>query len=226
MPAELVVAARRCAIRRNRRSCIRTGPAGRRYRNRTIPRWWSSRACQAGLLGDVGESPVAVVAIENAAAVRGDEHVRPAVVVVVANRTPMPKVAAAATPAFSVTSVNVPSRLFLYSALRRGLCRGIEIAWAAVHQVNVHPAVVVVIQESAAGAEAFGQITLRRHGVLVYPGDTTGPGRYFLEDGAVHLRNRRGAQLPAAADPPQRGACSQKPSTRKSTWHFLVPRSR
>ena len=31
----------------------------------------------------------------------------------------MPKVPPA-TPAFSVTSVNVPSRLFLYSALRMG----------------------------------------------------------------------------------------------------------
>jgi hypothetical protein len=74
---------------------------------------------QTGFLAHVGERAVAVIAIQNRPSVGGDEHIWETVVVVVANRNAHPE-CAAATPAFSVTSVNVPSRLFLYSALRTG----------------------------------------------------------------------------------------------------------
>src|ERR1019366_9455416 len=98
--------------------------------------------------------------------------------------------------------------------------RRVEIGRTAVDQVNVHPTVVIVIQESAAGAEAFRQITLRRFGVLVHPRYAAGLGRYFLEDGAARP-SWRGAQQPsAAADSPQCGG-RQKPSTRKSKVQSL-----
>ena len=79
------------------------------------------RLVQAGLLRDVGKGPVAVVAIENRAAVGGDEDVR-------SSRRcrsrrsaqPIPKVWPV-MPAFSVTSVNEPSRLFLYRACFSGV---------------------------------------------------------------------------------------------------------
>ena len=72
---------------------------------------------QAGLLRHIGERAVAVVAVKDVLAPVGDEQIVEPVVVVVAHgdrRTPNP---CARSPAFSVTSVNVPSRLFLYRRL-------------------------------------------------------------------------------------------------------------
>ena len=65
---------------------------------------------------DIGECSVAVVAVQDVLAPIGDEQVLEAVVVVVADAHadgPTDVV----RPAFSVTSVNVPSRLFLYRRL-------------------------------------------------------------------------------------------------------------
>jgi hypothetical protein len=77
---------------------------------------------QAGLLGDVGEGAVAVVAIERVLAVVGDEEIVVAVVVVVADAAglaPAGLVLQARAPI--VTSVKVPSRLFL-KRWQRGSC--------------------------------------------------------------------------------------------------------
>ena len=67
---------------------------------------------EAGLFADIGEGAVAVVVIENRAAVGGDEDVGEAVVVVVARRHAHAE-GAAGHAGLSVTSVKVPSRLFL-----------------------------------------------------------------------------------------------------------------
>ena len=64
----------------------------------------------AGFFGHVGESAVAIVVIQNAAAVLRDVQVGEAVTVVIADGHALPY-PPPATPAFSVTSVNVPSRL-------------------------------------------------------------------------------------------------------------------
>ena len=54
-------------------------------------------------------------------AVGGDEEVGKAVVVVVGDGAAHAERVPPATPAFSVTSVKVPSRLFLYSAFFSGV---------------------------------------------------------------------------------------------------------
>ena len=139
----------------------------------------------------------------------------------------MPKVVPAATPAFSVTSVKVPSRLFLYKRVSQRLFRRVEIARAAVDQVNVHPAVVIVIQESAAGAQAFRQITLRRLGVLVHPRYAAGLGRYFFEDGAQPEPARRATTFQSGRFPPVRRppeafyAKIEGPTTQYSVYYLL-----
>ena len=73
----------------------------------------------------------------------------------------------------------------------RGL---VEIARAAVHQVDVHPAVVVVIEEGAAGAHGLGQVVLGRCGVVVNPANAAGFRRDLLEERARIGRRGRPQQ--------------------------------
>src|ERR1700722_11970218 len=63
-----------------------------------------------------------------------------------------------ATPAFAVTSVKVPSRLFWNRCEVGSAPGGKPPNPRAVHQKNVEPAVVVVIVESHAAACGFEQI--------------------------------------------------------------------
>ena len=67
---------------------------------------------EAGFFGDISERAVAIVAEERILPVVADEEIVPAIVVVVANAAGLAP-AQRASPALSVTSVNVPSRLFL-----------------------------------------------------------------------------------------------------------------
>ena len=65
-----------------------------------------------------------------------------------------------------------------------GLPGLIEIAGPAVHQVDVHPAVVVVVEEGAAGSHGLGQVMIRRGGVVVDPANAAGFRRDLLEERA------------------------------------------
>ena len=51
--------------------------------------------------------------------------------------------------------------------------RIVEITFAAVDQVNIHPAVIVVIEKGAAGSRGLRQILLRRFPCSVDPGYAT-----------------------------------------------------
>ncbi len=67
----------------------------------------------AGFFSDIGERAVAVVAIERAIAPISDEKIDVAVVVVVARANALGPNPCAPSLLLAVTSVNVPSRLFL-----------------------------------------------------------------------------------------------------------------
>ena len=67
---------------------------------------------ETSLLADIGERPVPVIVIQDGMAKGSDEDIGEAVVVVIGRRDPIPKTPPG-TCAFSVTSVKVPSRLFL-----------------------------------------------------------------------------------------------------------------
>src|SRR5437764_186037 len=66
--------------------------------------------------------------------------------------------------------------------------RSVEVGRAAVDKIDVHPAVVIVVEEDAARAYCLRQITLRRHGIIVNPCNAALSGRYFREGD----RRRRG----------------------------------
>ena len=86
------------------------------------------RLKKACLLGHVGEGAVAVVAEEGVLAVVADEEIVPAIVVVVAYAEAWPQ-PQRASPAFTVTSVKVPSRLFLKRwQIGPGLWRSLPVA--------------------------------------------------------------------------------------------------
>ena len=187
LAAELVVAAREVAgRRRNRRSCRRRDRAGRRCRNRTRRRWWSSGledfGAEARLLADVGEGAVAVVVIENRPAVGGDEEVGKAVVVVVADGH-----AHAEGPAGDAGLLgDVGERavaIVLVERVADRLLGLVEIARAAVDQVDVHPAVVVVVEEGAARSHGLRQVVFGRCGVVVDPANAAGLRRDLFEQG-------------------------------------------
>ena len=135
----------------------------------------------ARFCGHIGERPIAVVAIEQRASIAGDEDVRPAIVVVVADRD-----AHAERPARHAGLVRhvgkgaiaiVPQQRVLE---RRGGLK--KVAGTAVHQVDVHPPVVVEIEEGASGTERFREESRWRPGVLVRPGDAARRRRDFDEE--------------------------------------------
>src|SRR6202007_3111866 len=112
---------------------------------------------KAGLVSDVGESSVAVVVIEDAAAVLGDVKIGPAGSIVVADRNAH----AVASPDDPCLRGNIGEGAIAIVAIERVAQRGArveEIAFAAVNQINVHPAVVVVIDKATAGAGRLWEV--------------------------------------------------------------------
>ena len=61
-----------------------------------------------------------------------------------------------------------------------------EIGRPAVHQVDVHPAVVVVVEEGTARAERFGEIALFGHCIVVDPCDSArSRGQLFKQRSSI-----------------------------------------
>src|SRR5881394_3067725 len=65
--------------------------------------------------------------------------------------------------------------------------RSKEIRWTAVDEINIHPTVLVVIEERTTGAYSLRQISIRRMSAIVNPGYAALTGRDFFE-GDVRLR--------------------------------------
>src|SRR5579883_2145343 len=57
----------------------------------------------------------------------------------------------------------------------------VEIAFAAIYEVYVHPAVVVVVEKGAACSGGFGQIFFRRFAGSMDPGYVTGGRRHLFK---------------------------------------------
>src|ERR1051326_5511978 len=142
----------------------------------------------AGFLGYVSESSVAVVAIENVATEAGDVKIGPAVVVVVAHRAAHRELARS-RDAGLVGHVGKRSIVIvMVECAARGLALERAFDAGGVSEVNVGPAIAVVINEQHAAAHALDDVLFlgRR---LVMEVDTS-LGRDVYE-----LRHRAGTFL-------------------------------
>src|SRR5207249_489644 len=101
---------------------------------------------KASFLGDVGECTVTIVLVKNAASVGCDENIRPPVVVVVADGNTHSE-GSARHARFLGHIGECAIAIVLVKRIAERLGRRPEIAWPAVHQVNIHPSVVVEVEE-------------------------------------------------------------------------------
>ena len=92
----------------------------------------------------------------------------------------MPKVAAGHSGLFRHIGERAVAIVFVKSVVNR-LVRFPKIAGPTIHQVNIHPAIVVVIEKGAAGAQRFRQKAAGRHGVFMHPVDAGRGRRHFHE---------------------------------------------
>ena len=108
------------------------------------------------MLGHVAERSVVIVLVKDAAPVSGHQHVRPAVVVVV----PYGDAHAEIGPGHSGLFRDV-GKCSIAVVLVQGIAHRLgwlpKVAGATIHQEDIHPAVVVIIQKGAARAQRFGQ---------------------------------------------------------------------
>ena len=112
---------------------------------------------QARALGDVGESAIAVVAIEDVLAVIRDEDVFVAVIVVIADGDGLGPAGADEAGFFRHVTECAVAIVFVEAIGDAGRnCGCIEAA--AVEDQDVEPAVVIVIEEGDAAACAFENI--------------------------------------------------------------------
>ncbi len=143
----------------------------------------------AGFGGDVGESAVAIIVIENAAGILRDVEIGEAVGVVIADGDAHAVGVSGHAGFFGDVGEGAVAIIAIERVAQR-LRRSVEIAGAAVDEVDVHPAVVVVIEEAAAGADGFGEIPFGGAAVGVGPVDFGDGGRHFFEGGSGRWRQR------------------------------------
>ena len=162
----------------------------------------------ARLLGDVGERAVAVVVVQRAAAVRGDEDVGVAVVVVVGDGAAHAELRAAGDAGLVGDVGERAVAVVLVERVLERRLRLVEVAGAAVDHEDVDPAVVVVVEERDARPHRLRQVAVRRHRVVVDPGDAARARGDLLEE-----RRRREQPRPGTATGPRRPTARQPKQT-------------
>ena len=130
------------------------------------------------LLGHIGERAVAVVAVQNAAPVLRDVKIGKTIAVIVAHGCTHAIAATGDAGLFGHVRECAVAVIAVKGVAQR-LGRSKYVALAAVHQVDVHPAVVVIVEESATRASRLGQIFFGRKTGGVRPGNAAGGGRDF-----------------------------------------------
>ena len=119
--------------------------------------------------------------IENAAAVLRDVHIGPAVGIVVPHSYTH-AIASGGDAGLFGDLRECPVAIVAVEGIAEGWIRGEKIALAAVHQIDVHPAIVVVVQKGATRAGGLGQEVIRRTAVLMTPGESAGRRGHFLKE--------------------------------------------
>src|SRR5277367_5351274 len=118
-----------------------------------------SGSCNAGLFGYVSEGSVAVVAVENTSPVLGHIQVREAVAIVVADCDALPVTAPCNACFFSYVGEGSVTVVAVERVAQRG-SRIVEVTLAAVDEIDVHPSVIVVVEECAASSGRFREVFL------------------------------------------------------------------
>src|SRR5579859_1272540 len=130
-------------------------------------------ACDACFLADVGESSVAVVAIEDVFAVVGDVEIFPAVIVIVADAGSLAP--AGVGQAGFVRDIGESTVVIVMVEMAgREIARGRRIESGAVHDEDVWPAVVVVIEDGDASSGRFNDVFFGVHAAKDFRGGETG----------------------------------------------------
>src|SRR5206468_2381850 len=115
-------------------------------------------------------------------AVRGDKEIWPAIVVVIAHRDAHAE--GAARHSRLLRDVGKSSiTVVLVECIAQRFGRVVEIGRAAIDQIEIHPAVVVVVQKRDTGTERLREEVLLRYGVLVDPSDAALRRRHLYEYG-------------------------------------------
>ena len=114
---------------------------------------------KAGFLGHVGERAVAIVLVENAASIGCDEDIRPPVVVVVTDGNAHSESSARHARSFGHIGERAVAIVLVKCIVDR-LSGGPEIARPAVHQVDIHPAIVVVVEECTTRPQSLRKVAI------------------------------------------------------------------
>jgi hypothetical protein len=133
-----------------------------------------------------------VVAIEAVLAVVGYIQVRPAVVVVIANRASVSPAVVGYAGLFRHVGEGAVVIVMEESRVGRGGLAGKRIVCGAVHQINVEPAVIVIVQETNAGAFGLEDEALLRRACRVMPArKSRGLGNILEDEWGLSSQSRR-----------------------------------
>src|SRR5439155_22906478 len=130
----------------------------------------------------VGKRAVVVVVVKSGRMVIGGyQQVGPAIIVIVANGSPHREHIGGDSRFFRDIGKRAVSIVPVKSAVQRFRWL-IKVTRTIVDQVNVHPAIVVIVEKGAAGAQCFREVALFGTGILVDPGDAAlGRGNFFKQ---------------------------------------------
>ena len=108
--------------------------------------------------------------VQNDPVVLGHKEIGPTVSIIISHCRPHPISAARDVSFFGYVGEGSVAVVLVKGIAHRWL-RIEEIALPAVDEINVHPPIVVVIDECAPGTYGFGQVHLWRSAVAVHPRD-------------------------------------------------------
>ena len=120
-----------------------------------------TRRSHAGFFGHVSECAVTVVVIKDAARILRDVEVWPTISVIITDGNAHSVSIAGNAGACGHVGERAVTVIVIEGIAQR-LRRVVEVALAAVDEVDIHPTIVVVVDEGATWTGGFGQVHLTR----------------------------------------------------------------
>src|SRR5208283_711872 len=139
-----------------------------------------SRGDNPSLFRNVRESAIPVVVIQDAPSILRDVEIRKAVSIVIASRNTLAVPASRDSGLFGNIGKGSVAIVSVQGIPQRWV-RIKKVTLPAIHQINVHPPIAVVVEERTSGSRRLRQIFLRRLPIDMCPGDVTHRGRDLFE---------------------------------------------